>query len=89
MSVDSWASAAAYREQLGLDFALLSDWSREVAPAWGAWNPHDQVATRWSYLIDKQGVIRFAQHSPLNQARDLDAMLAAVRSLAEAPTEKP
>jgi peroxiredoxin len=88
VSVDSWASAAAYRAELGLDFTLLSDWGREVSPAWGAWNPQQQVSTRWSYLIDKQGIIQFAQHSALSEPRDLEAMLAAVRALAEdAPSE--
>ncbi len=82
MSVDSWASAAAYRASLSLDFTLLSDWGRAVAPAYGAWDDAQQVATRWSYLIDKQGVVRFAQHSELTEPRDMGAMMDAARSLA-------
>lgn len=85
VSVDSWASATAFREELGLEYALLSDWGREVAPTYRAWDPERMVATRWSYLVDKEGVIRFAQHSALDQPRDADAMMAAVEELHREP----
>jgi peroxiredoxin (alkyl hydroperoxide reductase subunit C) len=81
VSVDSWASNKAFHSELGLPFDLLSDWEREVAPAYGAFNERELVANRWSYLIDKDGVVRFAQRSGLNEPRDFAAMLDAVEDL--------
>ena len=81
VSVDSYASAAEFRKQLELPFDLLSDWGREVTPMYGAYNESQMVANRWSYLIDKEGIIRYVQNSPLNEARDFPAMLAAVEEL--------
>ena len=81
MSVDSYASAAEFRSQLELPFDLLSDWGREVTPMYGAYNENQMVANRWTYLIDKEGIIRFVQNSPLNEARDFPAMLEAVEEL--------
>jgi peroxiredoxin len=81
VSVDSYASAAEFREQLELPFDLLSDWDREVTPLYGAYNENQNVANRWSYLIDKDGVIAFVQHSGLNEARDIQEMLQATEDL--------
>lgn len=81
VSVDSYASAGEFRKQLELPFDLLSDWGREVAPLYGAYNDNQMVATRWSFLIDKDGVIRFVQHSGLNEPRDIEAMMDAVEDL--------
>jgi len=83
ISVDSYASNAEFRNQLGLPFDLLSDWGRDVAPKFGAYNERQMVANRWSYLIDKDGVIRFVQHSGLNEPREIQEMLDAVEGLQE------
>jgi peroxiredoxin Q/BCP len=83
VSVDSYASAAEFRDQLDLPFDLLSDWGREVAPQYGAYIESQMVASRWSYLIDKEGVIRFVQNSGLNEPREIQEMLDAVEELYE------
>jgi peroxiredoxin Q/BCP len=50
---------ARYRQQLDLDFPLLSDAGGQVAARYGALNP-DRSMQRSVYVIDKAGVIRFA-----------------------------
>ena len=81
VSLDSYASAGEFRDQLDLPFDLLSDWGREVAPLYGAYNESQMVANRWSYLIDKEGMITYVQNSPLNEPRDFPAMMQAVEEL--------
>ncbi len=83
VSVDSWASAKEFHTQLEIPFGLLSDWAREVAPEYGAYDEDQMIATRWSFLIDMDGVVRFTQNSGLNEPRDFDAMLEAVEDLYE------
>ena len=83
ISLDSYASDKEFHTQLGLPFRLLSDWFREVTPEYGALNTNQMVANRWSFLIDKEGIIRYTQQSPLNAPRDFQAMLAEVESLSE------
>jgi len=79
--VDSWASAAEFRRQLELPFDLLSDWGRDVTPEYGAYNGTMMIANRYSFLIDKEGVVRYVQHSSLNEPRDLEGMKQAVEEV--------
>ena len=44
-------------------------------PAYGAFSERTKIASRWSFLIDKDGVIRYTQHTGLNEPRDVDAMM--------------
>jgi len=81
ISLDSYASAGEFRDQLELPFDLLSDWGRDVTPEFGAYNERQMVANRWSFLIDSEGVVRFVQHSALNEPRDMDEMMAAIEEL--------
>jgi peroxiredoxin Q/BCP len=50
---------ARCREQLGLNFPLLSDVGGQVTARYGALNL-DRSVQRSVYVIDKAGVIRFA-----------------------------
>lgn len=50
---------AHYRQQLGLHFPLLSDAGGQVAAQYGALNL-DRSVQRSVYVVDKQGLIRFA-----------------------------
>ena len=50
---------ARYREQLGLNFPLLSDAGGQVAAQYRALNL-DRSVQRSVYVVDKEGVIRFA-----------------------------
>lgn len=67
MSVDSWASHKVFREQLGLPFDLLSDWDRDISKKYGAFDEVEMVSTRKSFLVDKEGVVRFTQEAILTK----------------------
>jgi peroxiredoxin len=50
---------ARYCTQLGLNFPLLHDAGGQVALQYGAFNP-DRSVQRSVYVVDKEGLIRFA-----------------------------
>jgi peroxiredoxin len=58
VSVDSTWSNRAFREQLGVEFPILSDWKREAARAYGLLNENSGTANRATFVIDKAGVVR-------------------------------
>ena len=64
ISIDSPFVLGKWREELGLPFALLSDFNKTVAPAYGAFyeklGPLKGVAKRSAFVIDKKGIIRYA-----------------------------
>ncbi len=48
-----------YREQLGVDFPLLSDFPhRTVSQAYGVYDPERGISKRTTLVVDKQGIIR-------------------------------
>jgi peroxiredoxin len=81
ISVDSFASHAAFKKDLVLPFDLLSDWDRNTAKRYGIFNEKERVANRFSFLIDKTGVVRYRQNSGLSEARDLKSMLKRLKKL--------
>jgi len=64
ISIDSPLVLNKWKEELGLPFALLSDFNKAVAPAYGAFyeklGPLKGVAKRSAFVIDKKGIIRYA-----------------------------
>ena len=58
VSVDSTWSNRAFREQLGVQFPILSDWKREAARAYGLYDENSGVARRATFVVDKTGVVR-------------------------------
>lgn len=50
-------------------------------PAYGAFSPRTMIASRWSFLIDKEGIIRYTQHTGLNDPRDVEEMMAEVEKV--------
>jgi peroxiredoxin len=82
ISVDSSYSHKVWAEQQGYDFPLLADfWPHgEVAKAYGVFNEEKGFAKRGTFLIDRDGVVRFAEVS--DGARDLNAWNAAIKGLA-------
>ncbi len=57
-------------------------------PAYGAFSVRTKIANRWSFLIDKEGVIRYTQHTGLNEPRDVEEMKAEVEKLYQEQTEQ-
>jgi peroxiredoxin len=58
VSVDSTWSNRAFREQLGVEFPILSDWKREAARAYGLLNENSGTANRATFVVDKAGIVR-------------------------------
>jgi len=78
ISVDSdWANKA-FREQLGADFPILSDWKKEVSRRYGILDEQTGMARRTTFVVDAEGIVRH-----IEQGRDaLDpsgALLACSR----------
>lgn len=73
-TLKAWADAHAY------DGGILSDfWPHgDAARAYGVFNETKGLANRGSFLIDSDGVVRWAIVSPMGQARDLDEYRAAL-----------
>lgn len=59
ISIDSLERNARFYKSLGLSFPLLSDEKLKVSTAYGVLNPQTQFANRTTFVVDKEGVIRF------------------------------
>lgn len=84
VSVDSAASLGVFHAQEGLTFPLLSDfWPHgAVAQAYDAFLPERGIATRATYVVDREG--RIAAHfrvSP-SESRDMGAYREALAAVA-------
>jgi len=84
VSVDTPFSLKAWAEQQGYQFPLLSDfWPHgEVAKLYGVFNEGAGLAVRGTFLIDTEGVVRFAEVNQPGEARDQEAWKKAVAELA-------
>jgi len=83
ISCDPVYSLRAFADQDGLNFPLLSDfWPHgEVAQAYGVFNEAKGSARRSSYVVDKDGVIRWSVHNANPHGRDLDEHLAQLHAV--------
>jgi len=83
ISVDSVYSHKVFSEREGYDFPLLADfWPHGgVAQAYGVFNDVAGIANRGTFLVDKQGIVRFAEMNPPGQGRDADEWRAAIKQL--------
>ena len=58
ISTDSVWANKAFREQLGVDFPILSDRKMEVARTYGVLNAEAGVARRTTFVVDRSGIVR-------------------------------
>ncbi|WP_171161861.1 peroxiredoxin [Streptomyces sp. I05A-00742] len=74
VSNDSPFSLRVFAEQEKLDYPLLSDfWPHgEVSRAYGVFDEEKGCAVRGTFIIDKQGVVRWTIVNGLPDARDLN-----------------
>lgn len=81
-TLKAWADAHAY------DGGILADfWPHGAAArAYGVFNEDKGLANRGSFLIDGDGIVRWAIVSPMGQARDLDDYRAALPLAVSCPT---
>ena len=57
-SVDTTTDNMKFAEKHGLAFPVLSDPTKETAKAYGVLMPARPMANRWTFYIDKDGVIK-------------------------------
>ena len=83
VSCDPQHTLRAWGEQEGFGFDLLSDfWPHGTASrAYGVFDDATGIAGRGSFLIDADGVVRWAAVNPRGKARDLGAYRAALAGL--------
>lgn len=84
ISVDSPFTLGKFKEDQHLNFQLLSDFNKEVSPAYGAFYENfvldlRGVSKRAAFVIDKEGIVRYAQ--VLESAGDLPDFEAVKNTL--------
>ena len=84
ISTDHPYALKAWSESQGFDFPLLSDfWPHgEVATAYGVFLEKRGMAVRGTFLVDKAGIVRFAEVNAPGEARDQSGWRKAVAALA-------
>jgi peroxiredoxin len=84
VSCDARASLRAFSRAEGLDYPLLSDhWPHgEVSRRYGLFDERAGAALRGTFVIDPEGVVRWTVLNQIPDARDLDAWVQALDSLA-------
>jgi peroxiredoxin len=84
VSVDSLYSHRVWAEEENFRFSLLSDfWPHgAVAKAYGVFDQDRGVALRGTFVIDKEGVVRWKVVNPIPQARDIADYQKALAALA-------
>lgn len=84
ISCDPTYALRAFSDHDGLHFPLLSDyWPHgAVTQAYGVFDERRGAPTRSSYLVDREGVVRWSVHNDRHEARDLTEHLAQLRALA-------
>ncbi|MCG3039961.1 peroxiredoxin [Streptomyces fenghuangensis] len=83
VSCDSPFTLRVFAEQEGLDYPLLSDfWPHgDTAREYGVFDEEKGCAVRGTFIIDKEGVVRWAVVNALPDARDLNEYTKALESL--------
>lgn len=71
-----------HKEELSaLPFPMLADIKRELSTALGVLDPQEGVAQRATYIVDPEGVIRFAMVTDLSVGRNVKEVLRVLDAL--------
>ncbi|KOV92187.1 MULTISPECIES: peroxiredoxin [unclassified Streptomyces] len=83
VSNDSIHTLRVFGEQEGLEYPLLSDfWPHgNVSRAYGVFDEDKGCAVRGTFIIDKEGVVRWTVVNGLPDARDLNDYVKALDTL--------
>jgi peroxiredoxin len=84
VSVDSFFAHRAWADAENFQFGLLADfWPHgSVAKAYGVFDEEKGVAIRGTFVIDKEGVVRWKVVNQIPQARDIADYQKALAALA-------
>ena len=58
VSVDSTWANKAFREQIGAEFPILSDWKKDVSRQLGILDEKTGFARRTTFVVDKAGIVQ-------------------------------
>jgi peroxiredoxin len=83
VSVDSVFALRAWSEQENYQFPLLSDfWPHgAVAESYGVFDAEKGLATRGTFIIDRQGAVRWKVENAIPDARDISEYRKALAEL--------
>ncbi|MFA9429487.1 peroxiredoxin [Egicoccus sp. AB-alg2] len=83
ISVDSPPTHQRWAHEQGFEFPLLSDfWPHgAVAQAYGVFDERLGIATRGTFIVDKDGKVIYADNNPIPEARDQDTWKTALREI--------
>jgi mycoredoxin-dependent peroxiredoxin len=83
VSVDSVYALRAWSDTERFGFPLLSDfWPHgDVARSYGVFDDNRGIATRGTFIIDKDGVVRWKVVNPVPEARDIADYQKALAAL--------
>lgn len=70
-----------HKDLKDLPFPMLADIKRELSAALGILDPAEGVAQRATYIVDPQGVIRFAMVTDLSVGRNVKEVLRVLDAL--------
>jgi len=83
VSTDAPFSLRVFAEREGLEYPLLSDfWPHGAASrAYGVFDEEKGCAVRGTFIIDKEGMVRWTVVNALPDARDLDDYVKALETM--------
>ncbi len=83
ISCDHFFSNRAFADRDGYEFSILSDfWPHgDVARAYGTFNDDAGAPNRGTYVIDREGVVRWKVEQQIGDARNLSDVREALRSI--------
>ncbi len=84
VSRDSSYSHRAWKEALGIETPLLSDWNGELTRRFGVareWRGHEDVPERAAILVGEDGTVRETWRYADSEVPDFDTLLQAVRAM--------
>lgn len=82
-SVDTWAAAEAFRNDLGCDFPIVGDWPLNRAGiAYEVYQPDRFVTKRITFVLDKDHIVRHIIDDARDMERHAKESLEAVQKLA-------
>ena len=90
ISCDPMFSLRVLDDQEGLGFPLLSDfWPHgAVASAYGVFDGVRGCARRSTFVVDRDGTVRWSVHNDMGEARDVEEYAAVLEGLSATGTDR-